>query len=154
MEDESKSDKIIKECNQIIELWRLGKNDQEIRKDLGLSPQVFILRLNRIREDNEIATETMLFFEKEAIRLHDLYSRALRELDSVSDQRLVAPLIRCLVDIRKTYVDTAQRLGAVDPQRFVIEHLTKEQEEVKNLSAEELTQRYFNQLNKVAPTAH
>lgn len=152
--DESKtSDRIEKECFQIIEFWRQGYSDREIREKLSLTPQMFHLRLKKIQEDDICGSESMMFFEKIAIKFNDLYKRALDELER-ADPRLIPSLIKTLVDIQKNYLDAAQRLGAVDPQKFVIEHTTKEREDIRNMDDETLVQNFQKQLNKPIPSMH
>lgn len=135
------------DCQKIIEFWRLGYTDREIREKLNLNANQFTYRLRMIQADDSLTTETMMFFEKEALRLGDLYKRTLVATKNAPAKDVVAA-VRVMVEIIKTRVDIAQRLNAIDPQRFVVEHVQKEEDEVRNLSTEELVARYHEKLNK------
>lgn len=127
----------VKKCNQIMELWREGYTDIEIRKRIHLEPEEFTKCLQLIKKDNLLATEAMLLFEKEVIKLHDIFQKTLAFAETCDPKYYVSAMKLC-ADISEKKITIAQKLNAIDPQRFVLEVHEEQRMDYRKMSLEDL----------------
>ena len=143
----SSKQKIIEECLKIIEFWEQGYSDREICKELELSDAQFRKRLESIRKDGPTATASLLLFEKYSVRFNRRMRYALSLLDDC-DEKSAPAMLRAIESMENSYIDSAQKLGVIDPRRLIVEHQERERSTVRKKTTTELVEEYNELLSR------